>query len=368
MKIIRRKARVVKIGDVSIGANFPVAIQSMAKCKTADIENVIKQVNDLQKSGCRIVRLAIKDAADAAALKRIKPRVKLPLVADIHFSAAIAIAAIENGADKIRLNPGNIDKRHELEAVISALKMAKIPLRIGLNSGSVKDIGPKKLPMADKLVASCMDYIRKIEKLKFNNIVISLKANNVLDTVEAYRKIARVCSYPLHLGLTATGAPYSGIIKSSVALGALLLEGIGDTIRVSLTEEPAEEVRAAKAILESVGLRASRYQIISCPTCGRCEVNLIKIVKELESRLSAIPATNIGGSASGGNDQGSTRPMKLAIMGCVVNGPGEAKEADIGIAFGRGQGLLFKKGKAIKKVSFKECVDILLKEIKRLDN
>jgi (E)-4-hydroxy-3-methylbut-2-enyl-diphosphate synthase len=314
------------------------------------------------------VRLAIKDARDAAALKQIKPRVKLPLVADIHFSAALAIAAIENGADKIRLNPGNIDKWHEIEAVISALKMAKIPLRIGLNSGSVKDMGLRKLPMADKLAVSCMNYIKKIEKLKFNNIVISLKANNVLDTVEAYRKIAKVCSYPLHLGVTATGAPYNGIIKSSVALGALLLEGIGDTIRVSLTEQPTEEVRAAKAILESVGLRANWYQIISCPTCGRCEVNLIKIVKELENRLSAIPATNIGGSASGGSDQRSTRPMKLAVMGCVVNGPGEAKEADIGVAFGRGQGLLFKKGKAVKKVSFKGCADILLKEIKRLNN
>lgn len=356
MKIIRRKAKVIKIGDVSIGANFPVAIQSMTKCKTADIENIIKQINDLEKSGCQIVRLAIKDSGDAAALKQIKPKVKLPLVADIHFSAALAIAAIENGADKIRLNPGNINKRHEIETVISALKMAKIPLRIGLNSGSVRDTGPRKLPMADKLAASCMSYIRKIEKLKFNNMVISLKANNVLDTVEAYRKIAKLCSYPLHLGVTATGAPYNGIIKSSVALGALLLEGIGDTIRVSLTERPTEEVRAAKAILESVGLGVSGYQIISCPTCGRCEVNLIKIVKDLAGRL---PATGY---------RILTRPMKLAVMGCVVNGPGEAKEADIGVAFGRGQGLLFKKGKVVKKVSFKGCVDILLKEIKRLNN
>ena len=361
MKIIRRKAKIIKIGDVSIGANFPVAIQSMTKCKTADIENVIKQVNDLQKSGCRIVRLAIKDPVDAAALKRIKPRVKLPLVADIHFSAGLAIAAIENGADKIRLNPGNIDKWHEIEAVISALKMAKIPLRIGLNSGSVKDIGPKKLPMADKLAVSCMDYVRKIEKLKFNNIVISLKANNVLDTVEAYRKIAKFCSYPLHLGVTATGTPYNGIIKSSVALGALLLEGIGDTIRVSLTEEPTEEVRVAKAILESVGLRASRYQIISCPTCGRCEVDLVKIVRELENKLAVNPRTR------GPADPRTNKSIKVAIMGCVVNGPGEAKEADIGVAFGREQGLLFKQGKAIKKVSFKGCADILLKEIKKLN-
>ncbi len=356
MKIIRRKTKVVKIGKVFIGGNYPIAIQSMAKCKTSHIEDVIRQINDLEEAGCSIVRLAIKDSADAVALRQIKSKVKLPLVADIHFSFRLAIAAIENGADKIRLNPGNIDKKQEIEKVISALKMAKIPLRIGLNSGSVKDAGPGKSPMADRLVAACMNYIKMIEKLKFNNMVISLKANNVLDTVASYRRIAKACSYPLHLGVTATGSPYNGIIKSSVALGALLLEGIGDTIRVSLTDSPIEEVRTAKCILESLGLRKAGHQIISCPTCGRCEVDLVSIVKELEERLAI------------GDWRLAAKPLKVAIMGCVVNGPGEAKEADIGLAFGKKEGLLFKKGKASRKISFKQCAKVLLEEIKNAND
>jgi (E)-4-hydroxy-3-methylbut-2-enyl-diphosphate synthase len=354
MKIIRRTTKVVKIGKVFIGGHYPVAIQSMAKCKTSHIEDVIRQINELEEAGCSIVRLAIKDLDDAMAIRQIKSKVKLPLVADIHFSFRLAIAAIENGADKIRLNPGNIDKKQEIEKVISALKMAKIPLRIGLNSGSVKDGGLRKSSMTDKLVDACMNYIKMIERLKFNNIVISLKANNVLDTVESYRKIARACNYPLHLGVTATGSPYNGIIKSSVALGALLLEGIGDTIRVSLTERPIEEVRAAKCILESLGLRKSGHQIISCPTCGRCEVDLVSIVKELEERLAI------------GDWRLTAKPLKVAIMGCVVNGPGEAKEADIGVAFGKKEGLLFKKGRPVRKISFQQCAKVLLEEIKHV--
>ncbi|MFA4993505.1 MAG: flavodoxin-dependent (E)-4-hydroxy-3-methylbut-2-enyl-diphosphate synthase, partial [Candidatus Omnitrophota bacterium] len=219
----------------------------------------------------------------------------LPLVADIHFDWRLAIAAIENGADKIRLNPGNIDKKQEIEAVVSALKAAGIPLRIGLNSGSVKDPGSRKSSMADKLVSACMNYVKMVEGFKFNNIVISLKANNVLDTFDAYRKISNVCSYPLHLGLTATGSVYNGIIKSSVALGALLLEGIGDTIRVSLTEKPVEEVRAAKCILESLALRSFGPQIISCPTCGRCKVNLVAIVKNWRVNYLPLPISHCPG-------------------------------------------------------------------------
>ena len=334
-----------------------MAIQSMTKCRTADTERAIRQINELEEAGCAIVRLAIKDMEDARALKRIKAKVKLPLVADIHFSYRLALAAIENGADKIRLNPGNIHKKQEIEKVISALKTAGIPLRIGLNSGSVKDTGHRRSAMTDRLTASCMDYIKMIEKLKFNNIVISLKANNVLDTVEAYRKISGACSYPLHLGVTATGSPYSGIIKSSVALGALLLGGIGDTIRVSLTDSPIEEVRAAKGILEGVGLRGTGTQIISCPTCGRCEVDLVSIVKELEKKLAR--------SAAGWP---SAKPFKVAIMGCVVNGPGEAKEADIGVAFGKKEGLMFRKGKAERKISFKQCAKVLLEEMKNADD
>ncbi|TAM39711.1 flavodoxin-dependent (E)-4-hydroxy-3-methylbut-2-enyl-diphosphate synthase [bacterium] len=350
---MRRKARVIKVGKVFIGGNHPIAVQSMTKCRTADTESCIRQINGLQEAGCDIVRLAIKDLEDARALKRIKAKVKLPLVADIHFSYRLAIAAIENGADKIRLNPGNIHKKQEIEKVISALKTAGIPLRVGLNSGSVKETAHRSSSMTDRLVSSCMDYIKMIEKLKFNNIVISLKANNVLDTVESYRKAAKVCVYPLHLGVTATGSPYNGIIKSSVALGALLMEGIGDTIRVSLTDTPVEEVRAAKCILGSLGLRGTGAQIISCPTCGRCEVDLVGIVKELEERLAGEYLPPAG------------KPLKIAVMGCVVNGPGEAKEADIGVAFGKKEGLLFKKGKAVSKISFEQCAKVLLEEMKK---
>lgn len=352
MDILRRKCKVVKIGNVLIGGRNPVAIQSMTKTRSSDIENTVKQINQLGDAGCQIVRLAINDFNDAASLKRIKAKVKLPIVADIHFDWRLAIAAIENGADKIRLNPGNIYKKQEIGSVVSALKAARIPLRIGLNSGSVKEPGLKRSLMGDKLVSACLGYIKIVEGFKFNDIVISLKANNVLDTLDAYRKISRACSYPLHLGLTATGSVYSGIIKSSVALGALLLEGIGDTIRVSLTEKPTEEVRAAKCILESLALRNFGPLVISCPTCGRCRVDLVGIVKELEEKLSAIDYKQL------------PRPIKLAVMGCVVNGPGEAKEADIGVAFGKSEGVLFKHGKIARKIAPADCVRTILKELK----
>ena len=352
MEIKRRDCKVIKVGDCLIGGKNPVAIQSMTKTKTSDIDYTINQIKQLEEAGCQIVRLAVKDPADVKALKKIKSRTNLPLVADIHFSYRLAIAAIENGADKIRLNPGNIDKPQEIKTVIAALKTAKIPLRIGLNSGSVKDGFVKRRSMPDKLVAACMDYIKMIEKLKFTNLVISLKANNVLDTVEAYRKVAKLCPYPLHLGVTATGAPYNGIIKSSIALGSLLLEGIGDTIRVSLTDNPTEEVRVAKCILESLGLRCGGIQVISCPTCGRCELDLISIVKDLETKLSAEEYSQFA------------PPLKVAVMGCVVNGPGEAKEADLGVAFGKGGGILFSQGRIARKVLIKDCVQTLLREIK----
>jgi (E)-4-hydroxy-3-methylbut-2-enyl-diphosphate synthase len=352
MEIKRRASRVIKIGNCSIGGRNPVAIQSMAKTKTADIDNTVAQIRQLEAAGCAIIRLAVKDPEDARAIKKIKTQVKLPLVADIHFSYRLALAAIENGADKIRLNPGNIDEPGQIKAVVAALKSAKIPLRIGLNSGSVKETGSRKSSMTDKLVWACMNYIKTIEKMKFRNLVISLKANNVLDTVEAYRKAAKLCDYPLHLGVTATGSPDQGAIKSSIALGALLLEGIGDTIRVSLTDDPVAEVRAAKCILESIGLRKIRgVQLISCPTCGRCELDLINIVKDLEAQLARAEYKPSG------------RGLKVAVMGCLVNGPGEAKEADLGVAFGKDAGLLFVRGKPFKKIAVKDCVQTLLKEI-----
>jgi len=352
MLIKRHKTRVVKVGGLIIGGGSPIVIQSMVKVKTSDIEKAVRQIIDLENAGCQIVRLAVKDADDAKAFKKIKNRVSLSLVADIHFDYRLALMAIDCGADKIRLNPGNIYKKEEVREVISALKSSRIPLRIGLNSGSVKDSGSQKSGMPDKLVKSALSYIKMLEGFKFYDMVISLKASNVLDTVTAYRKIARVCDYPLHLGVTATGSPFAGTIKSSIALGALLLGGIGDTIRVSLTDNPLQEVYAAKAILESLGLRSFGPEIISCPTCGRCEVDLVKIVNNLEKRLSAM------------DFRLWTRPLKVAIMGCVVNGPGEAKEADIGVAFGKKYGLLFKRGKAIGKISFSKCEELLLKQLK----
>jgi (E)-4-hydroxy-3-methylbut-2-enyl-diphosphate synthase len=350
MGIKRRKSRVIRIGAVSIGGDNPVAIQSMAKCKTSGIDKVVRQVAELENAGCEIVRLAVKDSQDAAALKKIKRQVKIPLVADIHFDYRLALEAIDSGVDKIRLNPGNIYKKDEVKKVASALKAAKIPLRIGLNSGSVKGASSKAMP--GRLVNSALEYIRMIEGFKFHDIVVSLKASNVLDTVSAYRKLAKLCDYPLHLGVTATGSPLSGAIKTSIALGALLLDGIGDTIRVSLTDEPAKEVYAARCILESLELRNFGVSLVSCPTCGRCEVNLVKIVKELEEKLRP-----------GALRFSQARPLRVAVMGCVVNGPGEAKEADIGVAFGKDKGLLFKKGKPVKKIAYADCVDVLLKEI-----
>jgi (E)-4-hydroxy-3-methylbut-2-enyl-diphosphate synthase len=352
MKIFRRKTRVIKIGDCLIGGNNPVAIQSMTKTKTSNIEGTLRQIKELENAGCDIVRLAIKDNTDAKALRRIKEKTRIPLVADIHFHWRLALAAIDNGADKIRLNPGNIYKDNEIKEITYALKAVKIPLRIGVNSGSVRDLNLKQLSMPDKLVNCALDYIRKVERLKFFDIVISLKGSNILDTLSAYRKMTKTsCDYPFHLGVTATGLPYEGAIKSSIAIGALLLEGIGDTIRVSLTDKPKAEVKVAKHILAALGLRSFGAEIISCPTCGRCEVDLIKIVNNLENKLRTT------------NYELLTRPLKVAVMGCVVNGPGEAAQADIGVAFGKREGLLFKNGKPIKKIPYSKCIDVLLKEI-----
>ena len=352
MLIRRKKTRVIKIGNCLIGGTHPVAIQSMVKYRATDVEKSLKQIRELEAAGCEIVRFAVKDIRDARALKKIKKESKIPIVADIHFDYRLALEAIDSGVDKIRLNPGNIYKREEIREVVAGLKNAKIPLRIGVNSGSVRDLHSKNA--AGNLVKSALEYIKTVEGFKFHNIVVSLKASNVLDTVSAYREMSGLCDYPMHLGVTATGSPFAGAIKSSVALGALLLDGIGDTIRVSLTDIPVREVYAAKVILESLGLRKFGHSLISCPTCGRCEVDLVKIVSELEEKLE-----------QGAKRSNPSKPIKIAVMGCVVNGPGEAKEADIGIAFGKSEGMLFRKGKALRKVSYSDCVDVLLKEIEK---
>ncbi|MBM3255496.1 MAG: flavodoxin-dependent (E)-4-hydroxy-3-methylbut-2-enyl-diphosphate synthase [Candidatus Omnitrophica bacterium] len=354
MKIKRRKSQVISIGRIRIGGDNPIAIQAMTKTRTADIEKTLKQLKDLEGAGCEIARLAVKDRSDAIALKKIKDKAGISLVADIHFDWRLALTAIESGVDKIRLNPGNIYKKDQVIAVARAARLAGIPIRIGLNSGSLPKAGAKE-GVATLMCRAALDYSRIIEKAGLHDIVISLKASNIADTLEAYRKIAGLCDYPLHLGLTATGLALEGAVKSSITIGALLLEGIGDTIRVSLTANPKEEVRVAKSILEALGLRNFAIQVISCPTCGRSEVNLVKIVEDLGERISS------------GSFKHGPFALKVAIMGCLVNGPGEAREADIGVAFGRKEGLLFKKGKPIKKVSFSNCASTLLAELKKID-
>jgi (E)-4-hydroxy-3-methylbut-2-enyl-diphosphate synthase len=346
------KTRVIKIGNCLIGAGNPVAIQSMAKTKAADIENTVRQIKELEACGCEIVRVAVKDKPDAQAIKKIKPRINIPLVADCHFHWRLALEAIDNGADKIRLNPGNIYRVNEVRNIVSALKSAGIPLRIGVNSGSLPRFNAKKMPVSQHLVSFAMNYIKMVEKMRFYDLVVSLKGSSVSDTIEAYRRISKLCDYPLHLGVTATGLILQGAVKSAVALGILLAEGIGDTIRVSLTDKPQEEIKVAKYILQALGLRHFGWELISCPTCGRCEVDLVKIVKDLEARLGRRNLANLA------------RPVKLAVMGCVVNGPGEAQEADAGVAFGRKDGILFTGGRRIKKVTSLNCIDSLLEQIR----
>lgn len=357
---MRRKTKIIKIGDLKIGGGNPIAVQSMAKVKTADVKKTLRQINDLKAAGCEIVRLAVKDASDARALKTIKKNSDIPIVADIHFDWRLAIEAINSAVDKIRLNPGNIYKTEEIKAVALAAKSEGIPIRVGINSGSLprveENAGSKPLgTIPDRMVKGALNYVRMLESFGFNDIVISLKASNINDTIDAYRKMAKLCDYPFHLGVTATGLPFSGAIKSSIACGCLLSEGIGDTIRISLTDKPEEEIKAARSILKALNLRSFGPEVISCPTCGRCEVNLIKLVGEFEKKLNNTVDCKLLTVNS--------QPLRVALMGCVVNGPGEAKEADLGIAFGKREGLLFKKGKAVKKVSYDDCINVLLKEI-----
>lgn len=357
-QIKRRHSRVVKIGSVSIGGNNPVAIQSMTKCKTSDYESVLEQVASLAACGCDIVRLAVKDISDAKAIRRIKQYSSLPLVADIHFNWKFALEAIDSGVDKIRLNPGNIYRKEQIREVVASAKAHKIPIRVGLNSGSVRisrrNVKSGQSAVSSSMVKGALDYIKILEGFKFYDIVLSLKGSDVFDTISSYRKVSELCDYPLHLGTTATGGPAQGIVKSSIAIGSLLLDGIGDTIRVSLTDCPEEEVRAARNILQSLYLRNFGPEIISCPTCGRCEINLVSLVRDFEQALSKEGFVSC------------RKPVKVALMGCVVNGPGEAKESDIGIAFGRKDGLIFKKGRPAGKVKINEAKARLLKELRSL--
>ena len=369
--IKRRITRTVKIGGIKIGSGYPIRIQSMTKCDTRDIGRTVAEIKRLEKCGCEIVRVAVKDILAAEAIKSIKKRIKIPLVADIHFDWRLALEAVKSGADKIRINPGNMAEGEGLTEIIKFAKKRRVPVRIGLNSGSVNTksdlrLKPSNAGRSDFCVKRAIEYIKLFEKENFHDIIISLKSSNVEETVASYRKLAALCDYPFHLGVTAAGSYDSGIVKSAVGIGALLLDGIGDTIRVSLTGDPVDEVKAAKKILASLKLRNFGPEIISCPTCGRCQVDLVKIVREVERALDGKllnrfqKTTEYGNGSSNGS---LSAPKTIAIMGCEVNGPGEAKEADIGVAFGKDFGMLFKKGKIVKKIKAKNTVKELVKII-----
>jgi (E)-4-hydroxy-3-methylbut-2-enyl-diphosphate synthase len=346
----RKPTKVISVGKVRIGGKNPVAVQSMTKTYTHDIKATVKQIHKLQDAGCKIIRCAVTDERDALAIKQIKKRIKIPLVADIHFNYRLALAAIESGVDKIRINPGNIGGADKLKVVVAACKKRRIPVRIGVNSGSLeKDILKKyRHPTAEALVESAMRSVRILEGLKFRNIVISIKSTSVPVTIDAYRMLSKKVDYPLHIGITEAGISTSGMIRSSVGIGTLLAEGIGDTVRVSLTGDPVEEVLVAKEILKSLELLKGGATIISCPTCGRCEIDVEKIAK------AVAKAT-----------RGVKKPLKIAIMGCAVNGPGEAADADIGLAGGKGRGLLFRKGRVVRTIKDTEAIRELLKEIRK---
>ncbi|MGF7399620.1 flavodoxin-dependent (E)-4-hydroxy-3-methylbut-2-enyl-diphosphate synthase [Thermoanaerobacterium thermosaccharolyticum] len=345
---MRKKTKEVRIGNIYIGGNNPIAVQSMTNTDTKDIKKTVNQIRDLQNAGCDIVRVALLDFEAANAIKEIKKEINIPIVADIHFNYRLAIEAIKNGADKIRINPGNIGCEDKLKLVADAAKDSGIPIRVGVNSGSLeKDILNKYGGVtAEGIVESALKSVSLLEKCGFYDIVISLKTSNVPLTIESYKLISEKVNYPLHVGVTEAGTSCSGTIKSSIGIGTLLYMGIGDTIRVSLTGNPLEEVKVGKQILKSLGLSKGGVEIISCPTCGRTKINLIDLAKKVENATASIK-----------------EDIKIAVMGCAVNGPGEAKEADIGIAGGAGEGLIFKHGKVLKKVPEDRLFDEFMKEL-----
>ena len=344
----RNDTKVIHIGKVAIGGGNPIAIQSMTNIKTEDVEATVAQILALEKVGCEIIRCAVPTMEAAEALKAIKQRIHIPLVADIHFDYRLAIAAIENGADKIRINPGNIGDISRVKAVVDKAKEYNVPIRVGVNSGSLEKNLVEKYGgvTAEGIVESALDKVHRIEELGYDNLVVSIKSSDVLMCVKAHELIAEQCPYPLHVGITEAGTLLSGNIKSSVGLGIILHEGIGDTIRVSLTGDPLEEIKSAKLILRTLGLRKGGIEVVSCPTCGRTKIDLIGLANQVEEMVQDIPLD-----------------IKVAVMGCVVNGPGEAKEADIGIAGGIGEGLLIKKGEIVKKVKEEELLETLRQEL-----
>jgi (E)-4-hydroxy-3-methylbut-2-enyl-diphosphate synthase len=345
---VRKKTRTIYVGKVPVGGGNPIVVQSMTKTDTADVKSTIKQIKSLDASGCEIIRLAVPDMNAAKTLGKIKKSIRIPLIADIHFDWRLALEAIKQGVDGLRINPGNIGARWKIKDVVNAAGERGISIRIGVNAGSLEKELLKKYghPKPEALVESAERHIQILEELKFTNIKVSLKASEVLKTVKAYRLFSERYDYPLHIGISEAGPPSRGIIKSSVGLGILLSERIGDTIRVSLTAEPEEEVRVAYEILKSLRLRKKGVDIISCPTCGRCRIDLKGLATKVEHKFRDID-----------------KPITIAVMGCVVNGPGEAREADFGIAGGKGRGIIFKKGKILRTVKEDELLDALLEEI-----
>lgn len=344
----REKTKKIRIGDVTIGGGNRIAIQSMTNTRTEDVEATVAQILELEKAGCEIIRCAVPTMEAAAALREIKKQIHIPLVADIHFDYKLAIAAIENGADKIRINPGNIGDESRVKAVVDKAKEYGVPIRVGVNSGSLEKQLVEKYGgvTAEGLVESALDKVRMIEKFGYEELVVSIKSSDVMMCVKAHELIAEKCPYPLHVGITEAGTLLAGNIKSSIGLGLILGQGIGDTIRVSLTGAPVEEIRSAKLILKTLGLRTGGIEVVSCPTCGRTKIDLIGLANQVEDMVADIPLD-----------------IKVAVMGCVVNGPGEAKEADIGIAGGIGEGLLIKKGEIVKKVKEEELLETLRQEL-----
>ncbi|WP_353894555.1 flavodoxin-dependent (E)-4-hydroxy-3-methylbut-2-enyl-diphosphate synthase [Proteinivorax hydrogeniformans] len=350
----RRKTKEIKVGEIKIGGKNPIVIQSMTNTKTADVNSTVRQITKLKEVGCQIVRLAVPDVASAKAISEIKRLTNIPLVADIHFDHKLALLAIENGVDKVRINPGNIGKKEYVTAVVEKAKDGSIPIRIGVNSGSLpQDLSVRDdISTAEKMVRAALREVEILEKLDFNDICISLKSSDVVTTIEAYTKISEKLDYPLHLGVTEAGLLQAGTVKSALGIGTLLYKGIGDTIRVSLTSDPINEVEVAYEILHSLNLPTNKVktEVVSCPTCGRCDVDIESLSQKVLERLKDYKSD-----------------IKVAVMGCVVNGPGEAKDADVGIAGGKSKGIVFSKGHILKTVPTGQLLDELFKEIDKIE-
>ena len=345
----RRVSKPIQIGSVTIGGGAPIVVQSMTKTDTRDVMSTIEQIKELEDCDCELVRVAVPDAEAAQAIRAIKRGISIPLIADIHFDYRLALMALEAGADGLRLNPGNISEPKRVRAIAQAAKERNVPIRIGVNAGSLPETANPKLTIAQRMVDAALEQIQLLESLDFDLIKVSLKAFDVPTTIEAYQSIAEKIPYPLHIGITEAGTPRTGIIRSAVGISTLLYLGIGDTIRVSLTAHPKEEVIAAYEILKSLNLRQHGPILVSCPSCGRAEVDIVKLAEAVEEQLLKID-----------------KPVKVAVMGCVVNGPGEAKDADVGIACGKGKAVLFKKGKKIRTIEEKDFVVALMAEVERL--